>query len=209
MSNIELACIGVDQSYQRTGISISADGKLLAISSVDVSKLPKPAARATVASTIAYAIGKCSKNGAKNILVLLERIRMFSQNFVSMPYILSMGAMNGSISDCIYNMQLSNIELMSVDTRAWKRSVVGTTKEAENEYGVPPKKWPTIEHLLSNYDWVEEKIMFPSKSTRKTKKNFKVGSSYYEYDNDAADSACISLFPFSRPDYYNLLEAIE
>ena len=37
--NKSIACIGIDQSYKRTGISISVDGKIKLISSIDLHKI--------------------------------------------------------------------------------------------------------------------------------------------------------------------------
>ena len=38
MAKYKTICIGIDQSYKNTGISISADGKLLKVSSINLEK---------------------------------------------------------------------------------------------------------------------------------------------------------------------------
>lgn len=215
----DLICIGVDQSYARTGISISRHGRLVVVSSVDLAGMDKHDARRLVCDRIISYASIVMRKG-EPLMVLMERIRLFSQNFVSVPYILSMGAMNSAILDAIRDEEdwlgipRGTVEVCTVDTRTWKRGVVGTDKERENEFGVPPKKWPAIEFLLERYPKAEEHILHASKTQRQTKKNFAKfdddGSvHYYEYDNDAADSACISLFPWCRPDYADVLEIVE
>lgn len=200
-----MICIGVDQSYKRTGVSMSVDGRLLHIKSIELAKFTKHKARMLVSAEVRRA-AYAALNSAEHVIVILERIRMFSQQFVSMPYILSMGMMNGAVYDVLASqfqneIESSRLEIATVETRAWKRAVVGTTKGAPNDYGVPDNKWPTIEWLLSNYPDFESMIMHESKSKRKTKSNFEIDGTLYEYDDDAADSACMSLFPFMCPDY--------
>ena len=140
----ELICIGVDQSYKRTGVSMSVDGTLLHVKSVDLAKLTKHESRMLVADEVKRAT--CAAlDAADHVIVILERIRMFSQQFVSMPYILSMGMMNGAVYDALASqfqqeMESSKLEVATVETRAWKHAVVGTTKGAPNDYGVPDNK---------------------------------------------------------------------
>lgn len=209
----KLSCVGIDQSYKRTGISVSCDGTLKLVRSYDLHKMSKHDARQKVArqadSAVMSALSK-----SEHVVVLLERIRLFSQQFISMPYILSMGMMNGAVYDnLVYNfkdeMKSGKLEIMTVETRAWKKAVVGTTKGAANDYGVPENKWPSVMWLSNNYPQFEDSFLHKSKSKKKTKSNFEIDGSFYEYDDDAVDSACISLFPFSCPDWSSKLEAIE
>ena len=208
-----LACIGVDQSYKRTGVSISVDGKLAVVRSFQLDKMQKHDARLLVAKQVKSATSRALQKSAR-VLVLLERIRLFSQQFISMPYILSMGMMNGAVYDTLASsfsreMDSGRLEVMTIETRAWKKAVVGTTKGAENSYGVPESKWPSVEWLLTRWPAFEDCIMHESKSSRQTKKNFELDGKFYEYDDDAVDSACISLVPWSSGDWPSRLEAIE
>ena len=217
----KLACIGVDQSYARTGISLTIDGLLVAVKSVDLSHYDtKRDKRTIVSSHVRNAVQACFRNNCNHVIVLLERIRLFSKDFISQPYIMSMGAMNASIADTVYNAfpaetATSRLQVMSVETRAWKSSVIGTNKKQENMFGVPPEKWPTVEYMIRNYPEFRDNIMHPSKRQKKSKKNFSFLSddaseiTYMEYDNDACDSACISLFPWSRHDWPSLLELVD
>lgn len=221
MSHYNLACIGVDQSYKRTGISLSIDGRLMMVTSIDLSHYPeKRDCRTIVSSSVKKVVSKCFSKGVDNVLVLLERIRLFSKDFISQPYIMSMGAMNAAVADKValsFPNELSEgrLEIMSVETRAWKSAVVGTIKKQENNFGVPPEKWPTVNYILTKYPEFRDSIMHQSKRQKKSKKNFSFLSDdaqsvvYMEYDDDACDSACISLFPFSRDDYFNLLVSVD
>lgn len=221
MSHYNLACIGVDQSYKRTGISLSIDGRLMMVTSVDLSHYPeKRDCRVIVSNSVQKVVSKCFSKGIDNVLVLLERIRLFSKDFISQPYIMSMGAMNAAVADKValsFPNELSEgrLEIMSVETRAWKSAVVGTIKKQENNFGVPPEKWPTVNYILTKYPEFRDSIMHQSKRQKKSKKNFSFLSDdaqsvvYMEYDDDACDSACISLFPFSRDDYFNLLVSVD
>lgn len=225
MSNIKvlhkLACVGVDQSYARTGISLTVDGRLVLIKSVDLSHYEaKRDKRRIVSGHVRNAVNSCFNNNCRNVIVLLERVRLFSKDFISQPYIMSMGAMNACIADTVYNTfptqtLTSNLQVMSVGTKTWKASVVNTTKKQDNPFGVPPEKWPTVNYILTKYPEFRDNIMHPSKRQKKSKKNFSFISDdaksvvYMEYDNDACDSACISLFPWSRPDWPSLLELVD
>lgn len=209
----KLSCVGIDQSYKRTGISVSCDGTLKLVHSYDLHKMSKHDARAMIASRADAAV-KSALSKSEHVVVLLERIRLFSQQFISMPYILSMGMMNGAVYDrLVYDykdgIESGKLEIMTVETRAWKKAVVGTTKGAANDYGVPENKWPSVMWLSDNYPQFEESFLHKSKSKKKTKSNFEIDGCFYEYDDDAVDSACISLFPFSCPDWSSKLEAIE
>ena len=209
----KLSCVGIDQSYKRTGISVSCDGTLKLVRSYDLHKMSKHDARAEIAKQADAAV-KSALSKSEHVVVLLERIRLFSQQFISMPYILSMGMMNGAVYDNLaYNfkdyMKSGKLEIMTVETRAWKKAVVGTTKGAANDYGVPENKWPSVMWLSDNYPQFEDYFLHKSKSKKKTKSNFEIDGCFYEYDDDAVDSACISLFPFSCPDWSSKLEAIE
>lgn len=209
----KLSCVGIDQSYKRTGISVSCDGTLKLVRSYDLHKMSKHDARAMIASRADAAV-KSALSKSEHVVVLLERIRLFSQQFISMPYIMSMGMMNGAVYDNIAShfkdeMESGKLEIMTVETRAWKKAVVGTTKGAANDYGVPENKWPSVMWLSDNYPEFESSFLHKSKSKKKTKSNFEIDGCFYEYDDDAVDSACISLFPSSCPDWYSKLEAIE
>ena len=134
-------CIGIDQSYSNTGISVSADGVLKMVGSINLLNYNNNSKKRKVIynkikSIINKLIGK-----SKNIICVIERIRLRSQGFLNINYIKSIGALNALIVDLMYEY---NIKVYSVDTRCWKSQVVGTSKPKQNDYGVPDEKWPTV-----------------------------------------------------------------
>ena len=188
MPKYKHACIGVDQSYKRTGVSIAADGKLIKVYSVDLSKMSKREARAKVKEAIDK-VCKWVVFHAESYDLILERTRMFSQSFVSVPYIKSMGALNATIADTAAE---HNIDSWSVDTRCWKSEIVGTSKGKQNKYGVDEKKWPTVQLVvkLGFEEDVKREVIGRRSEGTFTDKNGKK----YEYDDDACDSACMALY---------------
>lgn len=185
--------LGIDQSYERCGMSIAADGKLIAVSSIDLGRFKtKTEKRRAVAQAVRLQAQRIAVRGADPICVL-ERIRTFSQSFISVPYIQSMGAMNATIVDTCSDY---GVPVYSVNTKTWKSYVVGTSQKQENDFGVPPEKWPTVEWCINMGFEDSIKIQLPEKS-RRTKGTFLMDGVRYEYDNDAADSAGIAMFPFA------------
>lgn len=181
--------IGVDQSYKRTGISIAADGKLLHVCSVDLSNSDdKTWKRQEVQKHVDKACMLANARSNEKPVLVLERIRMFSQQFVSIPYIKQMGALNAYVIDKAWSV---GIETYSIDTRAWKAGVLGTSKHADNDFGVPSEKWPCVNWVIRS--GFEKSIKLPVSGRRQkgtfTDKNGKK----WEYDNDACDSAGIAM----------------
>lgn len=183
-------CIGIDQSYKNTGISISADGRLVKVSHVELSKYDSNSERRSVLRSKLEKI-LCDISGkAKLMICVIERIRLRSQGFLNIDYIKSIGALNAIIVDVCFK---HGIQVWSVDTRCWKAQVIGTSKPKSNGYGVPPEKWPTV-------NWVcekgFEKSILRKVEGRREKGTFTDEIGKWEYDNDAADSAAISMFYF-------------
>lgn len=181
--------VGIDQSYKRTGISIAADSKLLKVTSIDLSESDdKTWKRSEVRKRVLNAIGKCVDRSEEPPVVVIERIRMFSQQFVSIPYIKQMGALNSVIIDTAWAF---GVETYSIDTRAWKSGVLGTSKPADNRFGVPPEKWPCV-------DWVirkgfEKSVKLPVEGRRQKGTFTDKSGKKWEYDNDACDSAGMAM----------------
>lgn len=182
--------IGIDQSYNNTGISIAADGKLKKVKSIQLNQYKTNSEkRRALASTLDGLLKTvCPK--AKNVICIIERIRLQSQGFLNMDYIKSIGALNSVIVDACYRY---SVPVFSVDTRCWKSQVVGTSKPSPNKFGVPEEKWPTVRWLLKQ-GW-EDSILIPVEG-RKTKGTFTRKGQKYMYNNDAADSAGIAMFGF-------------
>lgn len=183
--------IGIDQSYKYTGVSLSGDGKLLKIAGTDLSKYQtksdKRKALSLYLSEVLYKIdGKYI-----SIECIIERIRLRSEGFLNINYIKSIGALNGAIID---TLRASGVyDIYSVDTRAWKSQVVGTSKPELNNFGVPDKKYPTVKWVINQ--GFENQILEKVKG-RKTKGTFIKNGIKYRYNDDKADSAAISMFGF-------------
>lgn len=184
--------IGVDQSYSNTGISISADGVLKVVKSLDLSKYSSNSEKRMALKKKLRAITNLQMKKANNIICVIERIRLQSKGFLNIDYIKSIGALNAVIVDV---MNEFGVKVYSVDTRCWKSQVVGTSKPEENIYGVKFEKWPTVKWcILKGF---EDSILINVTGSRKTRGTYTdTYGNKYMYDNDAADSAAISMFYF-------------
>lgn len=184
--------IGIDQSYNNTGISISADGVLKVVKSLDLSKYNSNSEKRMALKKKLRAITNLQIKKANNIICVIERIRLQSKGFLNIDYIKSIGALNAVIVDV---MNEFGVKVYSVDTRCWKSQVVGTSKPEENIYGVKFEKWPTVKWcILKGF---EDSILINVTGSRKTRGTYTdTYGNKYMYDNDAADSAAISMFYF-------------
>ena len=182
--------IGIDQSYNNTGISIAADGKLLKVKSIQLDKYKTNSEKRRALANTLSGLLRAVYTKAKEVVCIIERIRLRSQGFLNIDYIKSIGALNSIIIDICYE---HHIPVYSVDTRCWKAQVIGTSKGMSNKFGVPEEKWPTIKWLIK-LGW-EDNILIPVEG-RKTKGTFTRNGQKYMYNNDAADSAGIAMFGF-------------
>lgn len=186
--------IGIDQSYTRTGISIAGDGQLLKVGHIPFEPSECHSLKRKKVKGILTKVIKLNQSKANQIIIVVERIRQFSGGNLSMDYIKSTGALIGCIVDTASEF---GIPVYSADTRSWKSQVVGTSVPKANKYHVDPKKWPTIEYLLTRADVSESDILVKvGKRCKKYAK--KIGEDKYCYNDDAADSACIALYGFKK-----------
>ena len=184
-------CIGIDQSYNNTGISIAADGKLIKVKSKWLDHYKSNSEkRQALRETLDKVLTSVTRN-ANNIVCILERIRLQSRGFVNIDYIKSIGALNAIITDKCHEYA---IKVYSVDTRCWKSQVIGTSKPKSNKFGVPDEKWPTVQWVIKS--GFESSILVDMSETRKTKGVFERDGIKYMYNNDASDSAGIAMFWF-------------
>lgn len=187
-------CIGIDQSYKNTGITISADNKILKICSVNLSKYKTNSKRRKRLKQYLENMLNQVHNKSENIICVIERIRLISKGFVNIDYIKSIGALNSVIIDVMDDFGIS---VYSVDTRCWKSQVIGTSKPLRNKFNVPEEKWPTVLWVIKQ--GMEKSILIDLgevNKVRKTKETFVRENHKYQYNNDAADSAAISMFWF-------------
>ena len=182
--------IGIDQSYNNTGISIAADGKLVKVRSIQLDKLKTNSERRRALANTLDGLLKAVCPKTKEVICIIERIRLRSQGFLNIDYIKSIGALNSIIVD---KCSEYNVPVYSVDTRCWKAQVIGTSKPAPNNYGVPEEKWPAVKWLIDK-GW-EDSILIKIEG-RKSKGTFFRKGQKYMYNNDAADSAGIAMFGF-------------
>lgn len=190
MSKYNKIVIGLDQSYKNTGISIAADGKLKKVSSIHLEKCHCNSDRR---QKIILKLESClssMKTHSDEVECIIERIRLRSGGFLNIDYIKSIGALNATIVDVCKKY---NVPVYSVDTRAWKAQIIGTSKPKSNNFGVPDEKWPTVEWCIRQ--GFEKSILIPIQ-TRKTKGTFMVNGQKYMYNNDASDSSGIAMYGF-------------
>lgn len=183
--------IGIDQSYNNTGISIVADGKIKKVKSLQLDSCKTNSERRRALSKVLDGLLRSVAPKAKELVCIIERIRLRSQGFLNIDYIKSIGALNSVIVDKCSDY---GVKVYSVDTRCWKAQVIGTSKPMSNKFGVPEEKWPTVEWLISQ-GW-EDSILIPVEG-RKTKGTFIRDGQKFMYNNDAADSAGIAMFGFT------------
>ena len=188
--------VGIDQSYQDTGISISYNNKLMIATHCYTEKFKNNSLkRKTLKLMLFQVFNKVQRKSKKynaEVVIIIERIRLQSQGFLNIDYIKSIGALNALIVDTAFKY---NFPVYSVDTRAWKSSVVGTSKGMNNPYDIDPKKYPTIlwcikkgyKDYIINYDVGRRKKGIIEKDGIK-----------YTYNDNIADSICISLYGFTK-----------
>ena len=190
--------IGIDQSYKDTGISISYNGKLKCATHQYLGNLENNSMkRMTLELKLMDVIDKAIELGKKHdaeVVVIIEQIRLMSQGFINIDYIKSIGALNALIVDIVGKRSNDTIPVFSADTRSWKANVVGTSKPMDNKYGIDPHKWPTILWCISQ--GYKDYIIDYEVGKRK-KGIIEKDGKRYTYNDNIADSICISLYGFS------------
>lgn len=182
--------IGIDQSYKNVGISICADGKLKKVTSIHLEKIKNNSEKRKIVENKLTRLLEKVTIKSKEAICIIERIRLHSQGFLNIDYIKSIGALNALIVDVCYSY---DVMVYSVDTRCWKSTVIGTSKGRANNFGVPEEKWPTVEWLINKGF---EGSILERVEGRRNKGTFIRNNQKWEYNNDAADSAAISVFGF-------------
>lgn len=183
--------IGIDQSYKDTGITIGYNGKIMNCMHCYTDNLKNNSFKRKELKLMLFQIFEMVLNKSRtlnaDVIVIIERIRLQSQGFLNIDYIKSIGALNALIVDTALGY---NFPVYSVDTRAWKSSVIGNSKGMSNPYGIDEKKFPTIlwcikhgyKKYIINYD------------IGKRKKG--VINNSYTYNDNIADSIGICLYGF-------------
>lgn len=184
--------IGIDQSYERTGIGVIMDKNPKKVISIDFDGCKNNSEkRMYLSKKLGKIIDNCTKL-SNNVTVIIERIRQFSKGFISFNYIKSTGALIGTIIDICYS---KGIDVFSVDTRCWKAQVCGSTKKVKNNYGVPEEKWLSVKTCLNL--GLGHQIRIEITNNRK-KSGYYIGKDGNKYclNHDVCDAVCIGLFGF-------------
>lgn len=182
--------IGIDQSYSDTGVAIICDGELVEAFSIDFTECnSKSDKRRSVASTVENIIEDWCNDDTETTIVV-ERIRLHSSNNkFDERFIQSSGALIATIVDVANTY---DIKVYSVDTRAWKSSIVGTSSPQNNEYSINPKKYPTIQKVI---ELGYENLISYEPTARQTKGVVtKSDGTRVKYNDNIADAICISLY---------------
>lgn len=191
--------IGIDQSYQDSGITICINGKVKAVTDCFTANLKNNTEkRITLKNKLEQIINYIIRKGYNpinpdiEVVCLIERIRLKSQGFVNINYIKGIGALNSLIVD---KMLQYKIETYSVDTRAWKSTIIGTSKGLDNDLGIDPKKYPTIIWCKKNG---YEKYIIETPSNKKQKGVIEKNGKRFIYNDNKADSIGIALYGFTN-----------
>lgn len=191
-----LITIGIDQSYARTGIAMTYKGKLKKVAFIDFKGFRKKTEKRRELSRVLDKYIKVALKHAnpEEIVIVCEKIRTFSSHkdeganpfameapVLSPAYIKSTGALIASIVDTAFDY---GITVYSVDTRSWKSVILGTSKPlCEPLEGVSnPQKIRAIKYIMS--------LGFEKELEVRGLRNSLRG-----YCDDAADAACIALYP--------------
>lgn len=194
--------IGIDQSYTRTGITILKNKEIIEMHSMDFKGCVDNTDKRQRLGSYLCEIFVDLDSVENDIIVITERIRLRSQGFLSENYIKATGALIATIIDVCSSF---GIKVYSVDTRAWKSAIVGTSKPLENPYGINPEKYRTIlylrdkgllKHIAEEYKGRGKKGVISVKMDvveggKKVKKKVPC-----KINDDLADSYCIAMYGY-------------
>lgn len=113
--------IGIDQSYTRTGIAVSGNGKLIEVTSVDFGNISKFEKRMMIVKKLEELFDKYKPG-----VVIVERVRQFTGGnnaYISMNMMKAGTELITTICDFAYK---NDVPVYSVDTRSWRKQVVGS-----------------------------------------------------------------------------------
>lgn len=191
-----MVVVGIDESYTRTGITVLVDKKLLKMYSIDFTRCKNNYdKRKDLRSVLESILNELlRKYKPIEIKCIIERIRTFSGGHMSSQYLITTGGLIVTILDVFL---AHNIKVYSVDTKAWKNAVIGTSKPKENKYGINPNKYPTILYLKQKglLKYIAEEYKGRGK---KGVINVKIGTEKVpcKINDDLADSYCIAMYGF-------------
>lgn len=187
--------IGIDESYTRTGVTILKDKEPLCMHSVNFDDCQTNVdKRRRLDMYLRQQINRLKKQNKDDITIIVERIRLRSQGFLSEAYIKATGAL---LSIIIAIGQDYNIPVYSVDTRSWKAQIVGDSKPLQNPHGINPEKYRTVVYLKQKglLKYIAEEYKGKGK---KGVINVKIDGKRVpcKINDDIADSYCIAMYGF-------------
>lgn len=178
-------CIGIDQSYKNLGWSICLNGTILEYGNIAYKGLKsntekRKEARKVLGQLIEKSLLEVNSEPNK-IIIVFERIRLYSQGFLSMDYIVNTAGLISTIIDTAFDY---DIKCYSVDTRSWKKQIVGSSKGRKKKVlitrGKNKGKYRTVtDNKSDTLDYVKNKLNIDTKG-----------------DDDIADAICISKYAF-------------
>ena len=115
--------IAIDQSYTRCGIASAEDGILQCVESATLVFPDKVMKRRYLSSVVKAWVASFEPE-----VIVVERVRLFSQSFISAATIIALGGLIATIMDAAYP-----VPVHSVDTRNWKSKVLGTAKASKDD----------------------------------------------------------------------------
>lgn len=111
--------LGIDESYTRTGIAIVNSSGIINAFDVDFKGCKDKTSKRKLLKNVIINTVKQYKPD----IIVCERIRLFSQKFISQNYIKSTAALIACLVDEVYPLKI-----YSVDTQVWKARVCGHKK---------------------------------------------------------------------------------
>lgn len=188
--------IGIDQSYADSGIAgIKNKTDILFCRSL---KSVKETTHTEYRDRMKQFVRKSLYNVIGNdIIVIVERIGIRANSGgLSQSYVKSNAALIAAIIDAC---DVFDIPVYSVDTRVWKKAIVGTSKPLNNKYGIPPEKYPTIKYIRDSgrLSYIVDKYEGKGNKGVISAFNKRTGERYRAKLNDnRADSICIAEYGF-------------
>lgn len=183
-NNKDKIVIGIDQSYTRTGVALVINGKVIKHKIIKFKGCKTKTDKRKAIGSFLYKILKSlseGTSGPQDIMILCERIRTFSGKYGLRPdYLKSTGALIATIVDVAYDF---GVKVYSVDTRAWKAQVVGSSKAKTKKIKVDGKIKEVRDAKTETLDYVENIVGIKC-----------------DGEDDLADAICIGLFPFKSKD---------
>jgi hypothetical protein len=195
--------VGIDESYARCGISISADGIPLKCTSTSFPGCETKSQKRVYLSAIVSTILEKNLAKANVVTITVERIRTFTgskqqqgdSGFGGLrpKYLIATGALIGSIVDTASRY---NVPVYSTTTLSWKTQILGSAKVSPKDLKryEKPEKASSIRYAQSfGFDL---RIKDKNGQPKVHSKGKLAGMPYY--DDDAADSLGISMSVFNR-----------